>query len=133
MSLGPSPILLPDLASYSAVTKFATKQFSRTSEIGKFSVFPNMEYWALITLADTSQSIVSQIWGVGYPLTPFSRFLSTAWQKIRVSSTNPEKFSGVTGSNLVPQPRRAPLPEKYSVPAAGCQRDARAHAGSLTS
>ena len=25
----------------------------------------------------------------------------------------------MTGSNLVPQPRRAPLPEKYSVPAAG--------------
>ena len=59
MSLGPSPILLPDLASYSAVTKFATKQFSRTSEIGKFSVSPNVEYWALIKLVDTYQGIVS--------------------------------------------------------------------------
>ena len=77
MSLGPSPILLPDLASYSAVTKFLTKQFSHTSEIGKYF----MEYWALITLVDTSQGIVSLIWGVGHPLTPFSRFLSTAVAK----------------------------------------------------
>ena len=49
MSLGPSPILLPDLASYSAVTKFATKQLPHTSEMGKFSISPNMEYWAPIT------------------------------------------------------------------------------------
>ena len=74
MSLGPSPILIPDLASYSAVTKFATKQFSHTSEIGKFSMSPNMEYWAPRTLVDASQGIVSQIWGVGDPLAPFRDF-----------------------------------------------------------
>ena len=54
MSLGPSPILLPDLASYSAVKKFAQNNFGirpDPSEIGEFSISANVEYWALITLS----------------------------------------------------------------------------------
>ena len=80
--------LLPDLASYSVVTKFATKLVSRVClKSGKFLISPNLEYWTLITLVDAFQGIVGQIWGVGHPRAPFRIFSVQPGPKIRVSST----------------------------------------------